>query len=404
MIEETTRDLYLAQQETRNQKAFLESVLASLFSTVLVVDGDDRIIEVGGTAEQLSGRSREVLTTMRWRDVLTVGREGDLEPRHQIEGELLPADGPPIPVLINVSALADDDQRQIGLVLLVTDLRERRELEMELRQAHRLESIGQLAAGVAHEINTPIQFVGDSAQFLGEVFTDVMGLVDRYEPLRAVVGDGDDARPLVDAITGCEEDIDLPFIRDEGPKAVARTLDGIDRIASIVRALKEFSHPGGDEMAPVRINDLIDNTLNVARSEYKYVAEVRTDLADVPEVVCHRGDIGQVFINLVVNAAQAIAAHHRADGAPGSIRITTRPDGEGVLVEIADNGGGIPVDIRHRVFEPFFTTKDVGHGTGQGLAIAHNVVVAKHHGRLTFDVDDGLGTTFRVWLPLEPPS
>ena len=413
MIEEQTRSIYLAQADMRDNQAYLESILRSLFSALFITDFDGIVTRVGGATRELTGFDRDDLVGRPVSDFLVFPMAGppSIETlcQAQHEAELVKQAGGTVPVLVNVSKLRNERRQDVGVVFLATDLSERRHLELELRQAQRLEAIGQLAAGVAHEINTPIQFVGDSARFLGDVFDDLIGLLGCYQELRTQA----EAAGLESAVAAVDakiDEIDLAFIVDEGPKAVARTLDGVSRIATIVKALKQFSHPGGEHMAPADLNELIEITLVVARNEYKYVADVRTELEPIPEVVCHRGDIASVLLNLVVNSAHALTDRFGATDQRGEIVIRSRPDdeGTGVLIELSDTGGGIPAEIRDRVFEPFFTTKEVGKGTGQGLAIAHNVVAVKHRGRISFEVDDSLrpddpraGTTFRVWLPLD---
>ncbi|MEZ5406379.1 MAG: heme NO-binding domain-containing protein [Acidimicrobiales bacterium] len=431
MIEDRTRAIYLAQAEMRDNKAHLESILRSLFSALFITDFDGIVTSVGGATQTLTGLAGdEIVGRPVWDFLLFPPLDGTSTGRHearkpptagptapdverlclsQHEAELVKVGAGTVPVLVNVSKLRNERRKQVGVVFLAMDTSERRQLELELRQAQRLEAIGQLAAGVAHEINTPIQFVGDSARFLGDVFDDLIGLLGCYGELKKQA----EAAGLADATAAVDariEGIDLDFLVDEAPRAVERTLEGVNRIATIVKALKQFSHPGGEHMAPTDINELIETTLVVARNEYKYVADVRTELGPVPEVTCHRGDIASVLLNLVVNAAHALTDRFGGTDQRGEISIRSRLDDEGVgvIVEVADTGGGIPATIRDRVFEPFFTTKEVGKGTGQGLAIAHNVVVAKHRGRITFDVDDAVpaddpraGTTFRVWLPVD---
>jgi len=435
MIEERTRSIYLAQAEMRDNKAHLESILRSLFSALFITDFDGIVTSVGGATQALTGLAGEQIVGQPVWDFLlfpqpdetpsATTRVGPMPVERttpnieklclsQHEAELVTRDAGTgevgtVPVLVNVSKLRNERRKQVGVVFLAMDTTERRQLELELRQAQRLEAIGQLAAGVAHEINTPIQFVGDSARFLGDVFDDLFGLLGCYAELKAQA----EAAGLAGAATAVDArvaEIDLAFLVDEAPRAVERTLEGVNRIATIVKALKQFSHPGGENMAPTDLNELIETTLVVARNEYKYVADVHTDLAPLPDVTCHRGDIASVLLNLVVNAAHALTDRFGGTDQRGEIVIRSRLDdeGAGVVVEVADTGGGIPATIRDRVFEPFFTTKEVGKGTGQGLAIAHSVVVAKHHGRISFEVDDTLpaddpraGTTFRVWLPVD---
>jgi signal transduction histidine kinase len=278
---------------------------------------------------------------------------------------------------------------------------EARKLEAELRQAQKLESIGQLAAGIAHEINTPVQFVSDSVHFVCDAVKDMARLIAEYQLLRDSVVTGAATPESAEAVSVAAEEADLPYLLDNVPKALARSLEGLDRVATIVRSLKEFAHPEQKEMAPADLNQAIQSTLTIARSEYKYVADVETDFGDLPQVTCHGGEVNQVVLNILVNAAHAIGDKVKGTENRGRIGIRTRIEGDHVVIAISDTGGGIPASVRERVFDPFFTTKEVGKGTGQGLAIARTVVVEKHGGTLTFETETGKGTTFFIRLPLE---
>ena len=399
MIEDKTRSLYLAQGELEQSKVFLENVLRSMHTAVLITNPGGAITSVGGTTSSLVGVDESMLIGQPLSTVLRLDR-----PDTTGEGELLAAGGATVPVIVTTSELTDEHDTTVGTVYVATDISERKRLEVELRHAQRLESIGQLAAGVAHEINTPIQFVSDSVRFLSEVLDDLMALQANYQRLRDAAAGFEPCVEIVDELDEQADEIDLEFVRDETPKAVDRTLDGLNRVATIVKALKRFSHPGDNDLAPADLNEIIDNTLTVAKNEYKYVATVEVDPGDLRDVVCNPGDLGQVFLNLVVNAAQAIADRVEAGGSLGTINIRTVGDEHGVTVAIGDTGGGIPAEVQERVFEPFFTTKEPGKGTGQGLALAHNIIVNKHGGRLSFEVEAGVGTTFFVWLPYRQRS
>jgi len=292
-----------------------------------------------------------------------------------------------------------------GMMLDVTD---QRRLENELAQAQKLESVGRLAAGVAHEINTPVQFVSDSVSFVREAMDDLSEIVDKYRELRNVTQNennmGADVAAAAKAAEEAEDDADLDYILENAPVALDRARDGLGRVAAIVRSMKEFAHPDRKEMTQVDINQAIKSTLVIATNEYKYVAEVETAFGDIPQVNCYAGEINQVVLNLVVNAAHAIGDVVKGTQNKGRIRVATRVLDDQVEISIADSGKGIPVEVRSRIFDPFFTTKEVGKGTGQGLAIARSVVVEKHGGTLHFETEVGVGTTFYIRLPINGPA
>ena len=277
---------------------------------------------------------------------------------------------------------------------------ERERLELDLRLAQKLEAVGQLAAGIAHEINTPIQFVGDTTQFLQDAFTDLMALITEYEAALAAVRDGKPLEQVAERIAEAEEEADLEYLRERVPAGFTRAIEGLDRVSKIVRAMRELAHPPTSEMAPVDLNAAIERTLIVAANEFKYVADIEKDLGPLPDVTCNGGDINQVILNLIVNASHAIEDVVAATDGRGTIRISSRLDDDSAVITIADTGGGIPADVAQRIFDPFFTTKDVGRGTGQGLAIARRIVTETHAGELTFDTQPGEGTAFHIRLPL----
>jgi PAS domain S-box-containing protein len=280
------------------------------------------------------------------------------------------------------------------------DITGREAAEMELRHAQKLESVGRLASGIAHEINTPIQFVGDNTRFLQDSFAGLQTLLSKYQELRDAAASGAASPELLAEVRRVEEASDCAYLLEEIPKALTQTLDGVTRVATIVRAMKDFAHPESKEKAATDLNKALLSTLTVARNELKYVADVETDLGELPLVVCNISDLNQVFLNLLVNAAHAIGEVVKGTGEKGKIRVRTVAEGKTVLITITDTGCGIPEGIRSKVFDPFFTTKEVGRGTGQGLAIARSVVVERHKGTLTFESEVGKGTTFYVRLPV----
>ncbi|HKU88900.1 MAG TPA: ATP-binding protein [Steroidobacteraceae bacterium] len=292
-----------------------------------------------------------------------------------------------------------------GMMLDVTD---QRRLENEQAQAQKLESVGRLAAGVAHEINTPVQFVSDSVSFVREAMDDLSDIVDKYRELRTATQNEDNVANSVAAAAKAaeeaEDDADLDYILENAPVALDRARDGLGRVAAIVRCMKEFAHPDRKEMSQADLNQAIQSTLVIASNEYKYVAEVETAFEQIPHVNCYAGEINQVVLNLIVNAAHAIGDVVKGTDKKGKIRVGTRVLGDQVEIAITDTGKGIPVEVRSRIFDPFFTTKEVGKGTGQGLAIARSVVVDKHGGTLHFETEVGQGTTFYIRLPIAGPA
>jgi DNA-binding LacI/PurR family transcriptional regulator/signal transduction histidine kinase len=283
---------------------------------------------------------------------------------------------------------------------VMEDARRREIAERNTRQAQKLESVGRLAAGIAHEINTPVQFVNDSVHFIRDAFGDLSSIIGRYQKLREALARDPIWHSDAQALAQAEEAADLSYLVENTPPAIDRSIDGLDRVASIVRSMKEFAHPDRREQARADVNRAIENTLVIARNEYKYVAELKADLGELPPVVCHLGELNQVVLNLVINAAHAIAEVVRDSGQKGLITLRTWREGDDALIAVSDTGCGIPEAIRDRIFDPFFTTKEVGRGTGQGLAIARNAIVVKHGGTLTFETETGKGTTFLIRVPI----
>jgi len=282
---------------------------------------------------------------------------------------------------------------------LLSEMQQREHIAIELRLAQKLESVGRLAAGVAHEINTPIQFVNDSLYFLRTAFEDLNSLVNACRAAAAELPNNDSTREFLQSADSAVAAADLDFLQEEIPRAFERTFDGANRVASIVRAMKEFSFPDAHEHNYADINHALQNTLVVSRNEYKLVASVETHFGELPEVKCNVSELNQVFLNLIVNAAHAIQASGK-DAATGVIAIRTSAAGGTVEIAISDNGCGIAPEHANKIFDPFFTTKEVGRGTGQGLAIARAAVVTRHGGTLSFDTEVGRGTTFYVRVPV----
>lgn len=282
---------------------------------------------------------------------------------------------------------------RMSYLLSVRDATEFRELQRQLMQAQRLESLGQIAAGIAHEINSPMQFLLSNATFIEDAFTDINAFLDTMQHHPSI---------SQEEMRAALHKLDIDYLHQEIPACFREIHDGIDRVIKIVSAMKEFSHPGGSSKTLIDINHLLDNTLIVCRNEWKYDAQVITCFdPDLPKTLCFPDQINQVVLNMIINACHAIQAHKETvPGHAGLISICTRNSDHGIEIQVKDNGCGIPEVIRHRIYDPFFTTKTVGKGTGQGLAIVRDIIVSKHGGRIDCDSSPGQGTTFTLHLPL----
>jgi two-component system, NtrC family, sensor kinase len=286
-------------------------------------------------------------------------------------------------------------QLEAANVLLAEAIEWRDRIEADRRMAHRLEAVGQLAAGIAHEINNPLQYVGDHLEFVHDASADLLGAIER---LQGCVPAGDDPRRADDA-RAVLASIDLPYLQRELPGALEAIQGGIRRITSIVRSMKELSHPGTDDARAADVNRAIECALEISANSYRGIADLDKQLAPLPMVTCFIAELGQVFLNLIVNAAQAMEGRPR-----GTLAVTSSVDANHIVITISDTGGGIPSEIQQRVFDPFFTTKELGRGTGQGLSIARAIVVDRHGGSLRFDSVAGQGTTFSLRIPIAGPA
>lgn len=282
----------------------------------------------------------------------------------------------------------------------LTALEEKKEAQHQLSQAQKLESVGQLAAGIAHEINTPIQYAMDNISFLDTAFSDIMTMAKAIPPFLEVARTGNVSEADMDRLESAIDAADLAYHEEEIPLSIAQTAEGMNRVAKIVKSMKAFSHPGG-ERTLTDINAALDNTVTISRNVWKYTATVACEFdRELPGVLCNPGEINQVFLNLIVNASQAVDEKvGKAGESKGSILIQTLGKADSVQILIRDTGIGIAKDNLDRIFDPFFTTKKVGQGTGQGLAISYDVIVNKHKGRLQCESEPGKGTTFTITLP-----
>jgi two-component system NtrC family sensor kinase len=301
---------------------------------------------------------------------------------------------------LDMHPVADPAGTAVAHVVVLTDATEREQTSTRLAQAERLATIGRLAAGVAHEIATPVQFVGDSVHFLQDAMTDLATVVVALQRVRQAVTDGAPPAEATGAALAAEDAADLEYLLENMPRAIESCVEGLNRVNAIVHSLKEFAHPHQSTMASVDLNHVVRSTLTLARNEFKYVADLDTDFGALPPVICIAGGISQVVLNLVVNAAHAISDVVKARGGKGHIAVATALDGANAVITVRDTGGGIADDVRPHIFEPFYTTKAVGKGTGQGLALAWAIVAGDHGGAIEVDSTPGQGATFRVRLPI----
>lgn len=407
------------EQEWIEQLHFFQTVIETIPNPVYYKDADGRYLGCNRAFLNYIGVPKDELIGKMLQDIVP----SDLAPPHQeadatvlregksltYEAEVIYADGNPRTAIESKAPFFDIEGRVAGIVGTMLDITDRKRselekarLEVQLRQAQKLEAIGQLAAGIAHEINTPTQFIGDNTIFLKDAFRDILAVLQAQN---ALLQEGAEPSPTwLQTMKERAQALDLDYLVEEIPKAIEQTQDGISRIARIVGAMKDFSHPGMESKVHVDLNHSIESTLIISHNEWKYLAEVETDYdSGLPPVPCFPSEFNQVILNLVVNAAHAIQ-EAKDRGNPelqGRIRISTRQVGGEAVIRIEDNGTGIPDAIRQRIFEPFFTTKPIGKGTGQGLAIAHSVIVDKHKGRLTLESEPGTGTTFIIYLPMQ---
>ena len=318
--------------------------------------------------------------------------------------------GDEIPVELSLGSVRIDDEWQV--VGMMRDLTERKKADMERQQANKMESIGTLAAGIAHEINTPTQFVGNNLRFLQDSFSDITEVLVEVNGLIESSRECGDSNGELDALGEKVQQADLDFLVEEIPASIEQSQKGIETVSRIVGSMRAFTHPGKDEKTPSDLNRIIKDTIIVSRSEWKYDANIEIDLMEsLPTVPCCPGAFGQIMLNLITNASHAIKSAHESSissesssevkFAKGLIRITTTQQDQYAIIKISDDGTGIPEAIQKRIFDPFFTTKDVGQGTGQGLSLVHSVVVENLRGQIAFDTEQGKGTTFTINLPLE---
>ncbi len=402
-----------AENELREAHRDVEQLLSAFSSVLIGIDGEQRVTRWNRIAEEVLGVPAAEVLGIPLRDC-PVNWPGetimDAVSKCRDRGILITLDEVRFTTsrdeerFLNVSIdpIMGGGRAPMGVLIVASDITEKKVLQAQLGQAQKLESIGLLAAGIAHEINTPTQYVGDNTRFLQDAFDDLIKILESYRDYIAAVKAGGSEEISLTEIEDLVKELDLEYLMEEVPKSIEESLQGLSRVAKIVLAMKEFSHPGTKEKSLVDINRAIESTITVARNEWKYVADMVTDFdTSLPQVLCHPGDVNQVILNIIINAAHAIKEIlGEQPETKGTITVRTRKDSNRCEIRISDTGPGIPESIRSKVFDPFFTTKDVGKGTGQGLALSHDVIVEKHGGSISFDTSEK-GTTFIIRLPIE---
>ena len=394
------------------EQRLLSAAIEQATEFILVTDLSGTILYCNAAVERLTGFPRE--ETLGTTNALFQGHDeaqgvaskvkATLDAEKVWKGRVTNArkDGTFFHSETTISPIRDASGQVRNYTIVSFDVTKEAELEAQLLHAQKMESIGELASGIAHEINTPTQYIGDNIRFFQDSFENIRALLEMYQRMHTAVKEGVPADAVAQEISVLIEEIDLDYLKDEVPLAIEQSLEGNSRVAEIVRAMKEFGHPGLEERTAIDLNHAIQNTIAVARNEWKYVAELVTAFdPNLPEVPCLPGTINQVILNILVNAAHAIGS--RIEDTPdemGTITISTSATEEWAEVRIQDTGVGIPEAIRTRIFDPFFTTKPAGIGTGQGLSIVHTAIVDKHKGRIDVKSEVGVGTTFVIQLPL----
>jgi PAS domain S-box-containing protein len=397
-----------AARELQSSEARSRAIFESAGVGIVLLSAEGVVSGANEALAGMLGRDRESLIGVKLTDVCLQQDRLRLETAllngasagakvDKFEARFADSAGETVFCSLSVSRMSREglDEPLIGVV---HDETRTRRLEMELRLSQKLEAVGRLAAGIAHEINTPIQFTGDNLHFLRTAFKNMQAALEQY---RALVTELDPAAD--ERCVRLAKRAKLDYLEREVPRAIDQALEGVERVARIVQGMRNFAHPDAKERSFADLNQNLEATLNVARNEYKYVADVVTDFGELPAVHCFAGDLNQVFLNLIVNAAHAIRDVVGDTGDRGCIRVRTRAERGAVVVSFGDTGTGIPEEVHPRIFEPFFTTKEVGRGTGQGLAIARSIV-ERHGGRIWFETELGVGTTFFIELPLDGPT
>ena len=405
----------LVEQALETEKEELNVTLRNIRDGVISTNASDEIILINQAVLEITGWSKieligrnivEFFETLNADYTALAGKSelstifGMNENNQSVTSEameIVSKDGSKKMIYCSSAQINDLDSVLKGNVYVFKDITEQVKIESQLHLSQKMQAVGQLAAGIAHEINTPMQYLMDNNLFLKDSFTSLREYINLIDKSIS-----ENVNP--EFILNKKAEIDLDFLLEEIPIAISQTESGIDRVSKIVMAMKDFSHPGQKEKVMADINHGIEVTATLSKNEWKYYAELELNLdKNIPMVFCNIDEINQVILNLIVNGAHAI--HEKMDktknNEKGKIKISTTLEIESVSIEVSDTGVGIPADIKERIFDPFFTTKEVGKGTGQGLAITHNIIIRNHNGSICVESVIGVGTTFRIKIPVK---
>ena len=390
-----------------------ETIPEVLYSMTLEDNGS--MTYLSNAAEELTGCTlAELCSQSAWLDVIhpddksrysqMIAQCKESRQKFKFEYRIVHRDGSCYDVLDRGAPLLNESDDVVGINGLVVNVTAQKQVRRELEKSQMLQSIGKLSAGIAHEINTPIQFLGDNMRFLDDSFKQMSELTRIYAKLRDSVSRDAPDDEIVAEISTKEEEIEIDFLIDEIPQAIEQSLDGIKLVSKIVSAMRDFSHIDDRRMAAADLNKALGSTITILRNELKYVADIEKGLDEnLPEIVCCIDDMHQVFLNLLINAAHSIEEVIDTGSVQrGVITVKTFVQDEDVVISISDTGMGISPEIREKIFEPFFTTKKKdGKGTGQGLAMVLSIVHDKHNGKIELESEVGAGTTFTIRLPID---
>ncbi len=406
-LEEQSRQLQRKSKE-------LSIALEALAEGVIVVDHTGEVVIKNTAAENLIEQEVRNVSCNKVFDIVepllddsckdfirsafSSKNESEQEIKHR-QIKINSTDGSKKIVSASYSLIDLQDGKDKGIIFVFKDITEQIAVENQLVLAQKMESVGRLAAGIAHEINTPMQFVGDNTYFLKDAFEEIISFINKSKDYLS-----ENNEDLTLKINELEEEHDIEFLKVEIPVAIERTRSGIERVSNIVRAMKNFAHPGGKKKTKVNINKGIEDTITISRNEWKYTSEIETDFdSSIPPIECLPDELNQVILNMIINSVHAITEKYGKNSPEkGKINIRTALDDNHAVITIKDNGSGIAQENLNKVFDPFFTTKEVGEGTGQGLAIVHDIICNKHNGSLTVDSVNGEGAIFYIKLPLNP--